>query len=73
MTDLNQKICNFIAKNWIGENQPKTQFALNHNIDEKTVRRICNDKEYKISLQTLNKICEARNVKLYEFFKLIDL
>ena len=72
MSDLNRNICDFLAKEWIGEIQPKTEFALNHNIDEKTVRRIINDKSYTITLYTLNKICESRNVKLSEFFKLID-
>lgn len=72
MVDLNRKICSYIAVNWIGENQPKTEFALNHNIDEKTARRIYNDKSYTITLSTLNKICESRNIKLSEFFKLID-
>lgn len=72
MSGLNRKICDYIATNWIGENQPKTEFALNHNIDEKTVRRIYNDKDYNISLHTLYRICEARNIKLSEFFKLIN-
>lgn len=72
MGDLNRKICSYIAVSWIGENQAKTEFALNHNIDEKTARRIYNDKSYTITLSTLNKICEARNIKLSEFFKLID-
>lgn len=72
MGDLNRKICDYIAKEWIGETQAKTEFALNHNIDEKTVRRIYNDKNYTITLYTLNKICEARNIKLSEFFKLIE-
>ena len=73
MSDLNRKICDFIATEWIGEVQAKTEFALNHNIDEKTVRRIYNDKDYTITLFTLNKICEARNIKLSEIFKLIEL
>lgn len=72
MSDLNRKICDYIATEWIGEVQPKTEFALNHNIDEKTARRIVNDKNYTITLYTLNKIYEARNLKLYDFFKLID-
>ena len=71
MRSLNRKICDFIAKEWIGDDQAKTQFALNHNIDEKTVRRILGDKKYTITLFTLNKICEARGIKLSEFFKLI--
>jgi DNA-binding Xre family transcriptional regulator len=73
MSDLNRKICDFISNEWIGDAQAKTQFALNHNIDEKTARRIYNDKSYTITLFTLNKICEARNIKLSEFFKLIEL
>jgi DNA-binding Xre family transcriptional regulator len=72
MGDLNRKICDFIAAEWIGETQAKTEFALNHNIDEKTARRIYNDEKYTITLYTLNKICESRNIKLSEFFKLID-
>lgn len=71
MTSLNRKICDYISKEWIGEDQPKTQFALNHNIDEKTARRIFGDKTYTITLYTLNKICEARGVKISDFFKLI--
>ncbi|MGL2965899.1 helix-turn-helix domain-containing protein [Flavobacterium sp. XGLA_31] len=73
MADLSRKICDYIAKEWIGDEQAKTQFALSHNIDEKTARRIYNDKEYNITLYTLSKICEARNLKLSEFFKLINL
>lgn len=72
MPELNRKICEYIAKEWIGNEQAKTQFALSHNIDEKTARRIFNDKKYTITLFTLNKICEARNIKLSEFFKLIN-
>ena len=73
MSDFNRKICDYIAKQWIGNDQANTQFALNHNIDEKTVRRILNDKKYRITLLTLNKICEARNLKLSDFFKLVGL
>lgn len=73
MSQLNRTICDYISKEWIGEDQPKTEFALNHNIDEKTARRIYNDKDYTITLFTLNKICEARNLKLSEFFKLVEL
>lgn len=72
MSTLSRKICDYISTNWIGEEQAKTQFALNHNIDEKTARRIFSDKKYNITLYTLNKICEARNLKLSEFFKLIE-
>tara|TARA_R110001592_G_scaffold42009_2_gene136703 strand:- start:2321 stop:2461 length:141 start_codon:yes stop_codon:yes gene_type:complete len=44
----------YISKEWIGEDQPKIQFALYHNIDEKTVRRIHGDKAYAITPYILN-------------------
>lgn len=48
-------------------------FATEHSIDEKTVRSIMNDPEYVISFETILKICEARGVKLGEFFKILDI
>ena len=53
-------------------------FAIEHNIEESVVRKIKNTAlqiggiNYNIPVNTLSKICEARNVKLSEFFKLID-
>lgn len=70
MNNLSRKICDYIATEWVG-NQTKTDFALNHNIDEKTARRICNDKTYNITLFTLEKICVARSLTLAQFFELI--
>jgi len=64
--DINQKLCE-----WIAAASSNRDFALNHNIDEKTVRRIL-DREYKISIGTLQKICEARNLSLSNFFELLE-
>jgi len=50
-----------------------SQFANEHNIDEKTVRRIREDETYQISLITIQKICEAKELKLYEFFKMANV
>lgn len=64
MDKLNKWICSYIAKNWIEESKSQSSFALDHAIDEKTVRRIKSDPEYSISLVTLKKICDARNIRL---------
>ncbi|SRX52756.1 hypothetical protein AEQU1_00626 [Aequorivita sp. CIP111184] len=48
-------------------------FAKEHFIDEKTVRRIREDNEYHISLITIMRICEAKNLKLSEFFKMVGI
>lgn len=79
MADVNYIICFFIYKNWVETYKSQRSFALDHNIEESIVRKIKNtalkvpDVDYNIPVKTLIKICEARNLKLSEFFKLIDL
>lgn len=73
MKRTNRKIVDFINREWISEAKSLNSFATEHSIDEKTVRRIKNDPEYMISLETITKICEARNLKLSEFYKLVGL
>ncbi|WP_346882352.1 transcriptional regulator [uncultured Algibacter sp.] len=73
MVDINKKICNYIADEWISKSKNKSKFAVNHNIDEKTARKIAKEKDgYRIPVKTLQKICEAREIKISEFFQLID-
>lgn len=74
MQDLYDIINDFITREWIGPSEESARaFATNHDIDEKTVRRIKGWKEasYQITIYTLEKICTARDLTLEEFFKLI--
>lgn len=71
--DINKKVCNYIAKEWIRPSKSNRNFALDHNIDEKTVRKILKEEGYRIPLHTLYKICESRNLKLKDFFKFIKI
>ena len=71
MDKLSKSICSYIAHNWIEESISQRAFALDHAIDEKTVRRIKSDPNYTISLITLKKICDARSLKLSEFLELV--
>lgn len=79
MADVNYIICFFIYKNWVEPYKSQRSFALDHNIEESIIRKIKNtalkvpDVDYNIPVKTLIKICEARSLKLSEFFKLIDL
>lgn len=50
-----------------------SKFATENNIDEKTVRRIREDDSYQISLITIQKICEAKELLLHEFFKKVGI
>tara|TARA_R110002050_G_C8497590_1_gene475255 strand:+ start:95 stop:328 length:234 start_codon:yes stop_codon:yes gene_type:complete len=77
MSNVNSKICNYITREWLlpwlkaGKSQ--SSFAIRHNIDESTVRKIKGKKEYRIPVETLSKICEAKNLKLSDFFLLIGI
>jgi DNA-binding Xre family transcriptional regulator len=79
MTKINYSICYYIYKNWVEISKSQRSFALDHNIEESIVRKIKNtalkieETDYSIPVKTLNKICEARNIKLSEFFKMIEL
>ena len=73
MIDINKKICNYISEEWISESKSNRSFAINHNIDEKTVRKILQPNGYGIPVSTLKKICEARELNLSTFFTFLNL
>lgn len=72
MVDINKVICNYIAEEWISSYKSNRKFAIDHNIDEKTVRKILQKSGYRIPVRTLQKICEAREIKISEFFLAIS-
>ena len=51
-------------------------FADTHNIEEKTFRDIESawkkEKEYQISLPTIYRICQAKNMTIYKFFSEVE-
>ncbi|GAA3573446.1 helix-turn-helix domain-containing protein [Snuella lapsa] len=75
MTNINEKICSYITKEWLfpwlKEGKSQNSFAIKHNIDESTVRKIKSKNGYRIPVETLIKICESRGIKLSDFFRLI--
>ena len=73
MTEVNRKIVEFIRDEWVIPMNNNSKFAVDHNIDEKTVRRIRDDKNYQIALLTIMRICHARNLTLEQFFALIGI
>ncbi len=79
MDSVNRHICKYIYYNWIINSDSQRKFADEHNIEESIVRKIkkaSQDKdyiEYNIPITTLEKICTSREIKLYEFFKLVNI
>ncbi|HCE53628.1 MAG TPA: transcriptional regulator [Lutibacter sp.] len=79
MTQINYIICAYIYKTWVEPYKSQRSFAVDHNIEESIVRKIKNTarkkdgSDYSIPVKTLLKICESRNLKLSDFFKLLEL
>lgn len=73
MKIANRKIVEFIRDKWVIPLNNNSKFATENNIDEKTVRRIREDETYQVSLITIMRICEAKNIKLSKFFEMVGL
>ncbi|MDV7698719.1 hypothetical protein N6B72_17475 [Chryseobacterium soli] len=73
MIEANRKIVEFIRDEWVIPLNNNSKFALDHNIDEKTVRRIKDDETYQIALLTIMRICHGKNITLANFFKMVGI
>lgn len=76
MGSINSIICDYINQKWLQpwlENgKSQRAFADHNNVEESIVRKIKGKEEYRIPVETLYKICQARDLKLSEFFKQIE-
>ena len=70
--NYNKDIYGFINHLWKESNLSKRKFAINHNIEESTLRDIIKGKDYQISLPTIYKICESKHISLLDFFKEVE-
>lgn len=67
----------YIIKNWLCDytypdgSYKFTEFAKDHFIDEKIARKIASDENYAMATETLESMCEARDISLEKFFSLI--
>jgi len=73
MIEANKKIVRYIRDEWVIPLNNNSKFAVDHNIDEKTVRRIRDDENYQISLITIMRICHGKNITLANFFEMIGI
>lgn len=69
MEDINRKIVEYIKETWLDKIENNSDFARKHKIDEKTVRSIKTDENYRISLISLVRICKGEELSLEEFCK----
>lgn len=77
MKALSLVINEYIIDHWLKEyvypdgSYKYTEFAKAHYIEEKSARQIVKQKNYAMSIDTLEKICSSRDITLEEFFRLI--
>ncbi|MBC9794891.1 transcriptional regulator [Sinomicrobium weinanense] len=76
MDSINKIICKYITVNWLApwlkEGKSQVAFGNKHNVEESTVRKLKGEKEYRIPVETLYRICKERNINLSEFFKELE-
>ena len=72
MVDRNKKIVEFLHTKWISSVKNNSKFALDHRIDEKTVRLIKDKGDYRTRLDTMINICEGENLNLSQFFQELE-
>ena len=70
---INKKIVEFIRDNWVNKIENNSAFAVEHLIDEKTVREIRKNSNYKISLLTVIRICHSKKISLAKFFEQVGV
>ena len=76
MPAINYFICEYITKEWLqpwlDQNQSQRSYADKCNVEESIIRKIKGKKEYRIPVETLQKICEGQNTNLSAFFKRLE-
>jgi len=72
--DIIVDICKYIYLNWISKAESQRDFASKCGVEESTVRRIKNialgtsKTDYNMSIKTLIKICQKKQMTLEHFF-----
>jgi len=61
--NLIQKLCKYIYTNFRVRYKSNRDFALDCNVDEKTIRLIQQEK-YNMSIKVLKQICDSQDKKL---------
>lgn len=76
MAAINFFICEYINREWLqpwlDQNQSQRSFADKCNVEESIIRKIKGNVEYRIPVETLQKICEGQNTNLSAFFKRLE-
>jgi len=69
---IDQYVCNFIKEEWMKDVKSYREWGRQHGVHEATARKIILKEGYKIPVSTIKTICFYKQIKMYDFFKLVE-
>lgn len=69
---LDQFICDYIRNEWLHLNEPVLPQAQELGVHRHIIKKIIDDKSYRVPVSTLAIICFYKKIALSDFFKLIE-
>jgi hypothetical protein len=69
---VDKYVCNFIREEWMKDVESFREWGRQHGVHEAIARKINLKEGYKIPVSTLKTICFYKQVKMWDFFKLVE-
>ena len=69
---VDRYVCNFIRDEWMKDLESFRKWGKQHGVHEAIARKINESDGYKIPVSTLNTICFYRQIKISDFFDLVE-
>ena len=69
---VDKHVCNFIKEEWMKDIESFRKWGRQHGVHEAIVRKINEREGYKIPVSTLNTICFYKQIKISDFFQLVE-
>jgi len=69
---VDKHVCNFIKDEWMRDIQSFRKWGKQHGVHEAIARKINEKDGYKIPVSTLNTICFYKQIKISDFFSMVE-
>ena len=69
---LDQFICDYIRSEWLDADEPVLSQAQELGVHRHIIKKIIDDKPYRVPVSTLAIICFYKKISLSDFFRLIE-
>lgn len=69
---VDRHVCNFIRDEWMKDIESFRKWGKQHGVHEAIARKINEKEGYKIPVSTLNTICFYKQIKVSDFFVMLE-